>query len=107
MSWAFWAVSPEGDVGGVLKADWVTVEEDKLAYIRSAMAPIPTYFDPNLPIAPPSNKTYIVSSPTAEPTAVGPPLQYYHTVGSQIVDKNSLPVRFMGINWLVSVQNLF
>ena len=40
MSWAFWAVSPGGDVGGILKDDWITVEEEKLAMIRSAMAPL-------------------------------------------------------------------
>ena len=40
MSWALWAVSPGGDVGGILKADWISVEEEKMKIIRKALAPL-------------------------------------------------------------------
>lgn len=61
MSWAFWAVSPGGDVGGILKDDWITVEEEKLNIIRRAMAPlIPLETQEQLNAAP-SNASYVVN----------------------------------------------
>lgn len=99
MSWAFWAVSPGGDVGGILKSDWVTVEEEKLAYLRRAMYPILPFIPPNATETPRSNRSWVVPMPSATPTHLPQPFHYFSTKGSQIVDSAGKPVRFIGINW--------
>ena len=41
MSWVYWCFNPNsGDTGGILNDDWTTVNEIKLGYIRSSMAPM-------------------------------------------------------------------
>lgn len=41
MSWKFWCFNPNsGDTGGIVGDDWTTVNQTKLGYIQSSMAPM-------------------------------------------------------------------
>ena len=41
MSWTFWSWNPNsGDTGGVLADDWTSINEDKMALLRSYQAPM-------------------------------------------------------------------
>jgi endoglucanase len=40
MSFTFWALNPDsGDTGGILGDDWITVNQDKMAYLTPILAP--------------------------------------------------------------------
>ena len=105
LSWTFWAVSPGGDVGGILKSDWLTVEEEKLSYIRRAMAPLIPYETREHLEEPPANTTWLYPQPTLSPTTIKTPFEYYHTEGSQIVDSKGNAIRWTGINWSTKFSN--
>jgi len=49
LSWTYWALNPGGDTGGILMDDWTTPIEEKLRYIRKAMAPLLPTYDPPIP----------------------------------------------------------
>jgi len=41
MSFTFWSLNPDsGDTGGILTDDWVTVNQDKMAYLTPILAPL-------------------------------------------------------------------
>jgi aryl-phospho-beta-D-glucosidase BglC (GH1 family) len=41
MSFTFWSLNPEsGDTGGILADDWLTVNQDKMAYLTPILAPL-------------------------------------------------------------------
>ena len=41
ISWTFWCFNPNsGDTGGILLDDWTTVDQTKLDYLRTSMAPL-------------------------------------------------------------------
>ena len=42
LSWTYWTVNPGGDTGGILNEDWVTVDQNKVNYLRSSFAPLLT-----------------------------------------------------------------
>jgi aryl-phospho-beta-D-glucosidase BglC (GH1 family) len=112
LSWTFWTLNPIGQVGGILKDDWITVDDRKYKIIRTALgAPLPTY-DPMpsaeptytsaptsaTPSAMPSTSSLPPSlSPTALPTA--PVFGSFYTDGSQIVNGQGQTVRITGITW--------
>lgn len=98
ISWAFWSIAPGGDTGGILKADWLTVESDKLAYISAAMGStdIATINRSEPFIPPPANKSSVVSMPTFMPTFRPFALQ---TSGNQILSAQGFPIRITGVNW--------
>jgi len=100
LSWTFWAINPGGDVGGVLEDDWITVNEAKMAFIRSALAPLLPTYDP-IPTTQPTLLQSILTpsslSPIVAPTQ--PVFSYFHTKGSQIIDRNGRPIRISGVNW--------
>jgi aryl-phospho-beta-D-glucosidase BglC (GH1 family) len=101
ISWTFWDVNPESyGTGGILKADWITVESTKLSYIQSAQSPITDFQSPSSsPIA-----QILSPSPSLRPPSPSTPsgstsFGYYSTRGNQIIDQNGNTVRIAGINW--------
>jgi len=41
LSFTFWALNPNsGDTGGILRDDWITVDQEKLGYLAPALAPL-------------------------------------------------------------------
>jgi endoglucanase len=41
MSFTFWSLNPDsGDTGGILADDWITVHQDKMAYLTPILAPL-------------------------------------------------------------------
>ncbi len=41
MSFTFWSLNPDsGDTGGILADDWITVNQDKMAYLTPILAPL-------------------------------------------------------------------
>jgi endoglucanase len=51
ISWTYWAWNPNsGDTGGILKDDWSTVHNDKLAVLRAVMAGQHVEFEKSNPV---------------------------------------------------------
>jgi endoglucanase len=73
ISWTYWTLNPNsGDTGGILKDDWVTVNQNKQAFLTpiefalnggGGVTPTPNTTPVNTPITTP------ISTPTAPPTA--------------------------------------
>jgi hypothetical protein len=78
------------------------VDNIKLSYIKSSLAPLIKNIDPNFPLpTPPKNITSVVPNPTLKPTVSSslPSFYYYHTSGNQIVDRMGISVKISAINW--------
>lgn len=110
MSWTYWALNPGGSIGGILNDDWKTVDSRKMKFLKRSLAPLFSVFNQlptaNPAIAPSARPTTLqttltpsTASPTLTPTK--PVFPYYHTAGSQIVDRNGRAIRISGVNWSV------
>jgi hypothetical protein len=104
LSWTYWALNPGGDTGGILMDDWTTPIEEKLRYIRKAMAPLLPTYDPPIPglgVNFSVNSTSLVPQPTHQATMAPSAASFssYHTRGHQIVDQHGKSVRLAGLNW--------
>ena len=97
LSWCFWSVTPGGDVGGIFKDDWLTIESEKMSLISVAMGDVLYTIDRNVAfISPPLNKTSVVPMPTAAPTSRP---RFLNTSGNQIVTDTGHYARLTGVNW--------
>ncbi|HMN95615.1 MAG TPA: cellulase family glycosylhydrolase [Phycisphaerales bacterium] len=70
VSWTFWCLNPNsGDTGGILNADWTTVNAAKLAYLQPSLAPfIP--FEPAPPGATPQAMHFPVTLSSPAPSTI-------------------------------------
>jgi endoglucanase len=65
ISWTYWAWNPNsGDTGGILKDDWSTVHNDKLAVLRAVMAGQHVEFEKSNPVPVPKPDPTPSSTPT-------------------------------------------